>query len=1081
MPTNEKALINYNHVVSYNNTPDNQVGTDADQDRIFGTGNLQRTVPTPTGDIAYVRKFGLAHTITDLTDITDPGVANLTWTVKTVSTAATTTTYGSRANGGAYSDGGTTGSATAIILEASVSGATTVLPTTMGITDSVVGALTINLPAESVTSTDPRTFYLARSGSSYYDSSYKYGGARHTPVLTSSAFPYMDIATAYGALAASNNDAVEILDSETYDEDLTSDNQALDSADTIVYSKSSENPIITRGVGARVTREVSQVYNNSNAVFFNSSGDDGTGDGTWQNPFRTAPTSITNRGGLHVVYGGIGAIVSDSYVTSTGVVIDDTFNFEPEYGYTPSLIGNNEGQTLDGRVNSIIDGWTVSNIASGNSTAIRLFSAVSQSSAIKNCTVTSNGEVINNDVGNDYSGDILNCVVHGGTIGINLDNFTFSGSLKKCIIYDNTIYGITGDSTTANTLSGNINNNVLYNNNVGIYLGSYNTVSGTIENNTIYNSTTYGIDMSSLATFSGTVRDLIVWGSGTFDLYRSAGAAITITNSNYGTNSGFTIGAGCIITDPEFCKITIPYELGISSNSGAYRTGTGSDDMGAKIRIIEIDAIDIVLNGLKINGQDQSFNGIFIRDTSDHTGLSIKWCSIYSFNGISVDLYDDDTNLDAIISNNLIHNSGNGIKLNYGNNSFRENIVYNNTVYGLWLNQNVHTINHCVFFNNQYGVYLDDDSGGIILKNCIFNENGLYGIFSSVVSFAITYCCITDGYTTNIDVSDDSNIFNYPLFVNTESNSENFNIKTTESGYNYNSACKNSSDSATFPDIGAYDINRDVSSNYWKKHQFTYNPRVVSFTINSKGNKKFSSGTGTQWNWSKGRKRGFDLSWKTGQYSDETDRLKVEYFNSIYQRADNEIANELVKVRFNPLPSQQIDSGTSATVSATGKTITDSAKSLVENEHSGYHAGIKFTSGSATGGITAATKKLLVTPSPAWTADQWIGYYFPYNGYYYYITDNDADELTLSDPDGTLSNASNIDWTIEKYFKITSNTGTVLTVEDDDSELVAGTYDWIIRFIECHILSPNMKYSQPRYYWQKETWKTGYKMYLEEV
>jgi hypothetical protein len=586
------------------------------------------------------------------------------------------------------------------------------------------------------------------------------------------------------------------------------------------------------------------------------------------------------------------------------------------------------------------------------------------------------------------------------------------------------------------------------------------TVTATVSNTIIHTVSGYGIENTTGINITISYFDFYNYTTGKWD------ANVTSNNELSG--------------DPQFCKLTTPYEFGLSSNSPCVNADATGDTTGADLRIIEIDAADIVINGIKVNGQEQMNGGIFVRDTVNHTGANVRWCSVYNFQGIAVDIYDDGTDTDAIISNNLIYGNGNGLRIAYGGNTANENCIYNNTIYGLHSDYTVNSYNHNVFYGNQYGIYLESNSSVVTIKNSIFHSNSLYDI-NSEVSVVIRYSCLTGAVNTNVDISATSNTTNNPLLINTTSGSENFNIKTTEGGYSYNSSCKDASDTTAFPDMGAYDMDRAITGDAWKKHTFTYNPRVLDYQINSKGNTTFNSGTGTQWNWSKGRKRGFQLKWQTGQYSDETDRLKVEFLNSLYQRADKERSNDAVRVRFNPLPSQQIESGTAATVSATGKTITETGTGWVEDEHKGYHVGIKFDSDSANGTITAATKKLLVAPSPAWTNDEWIGYYFPYNGYYYYITDNDADELTLSDPDGTLSNVSNIDWTIEKYFKITENTATVLTVEDDNSELVAGSYDWIIRFIECHVLSPNMKYKQPRYYWQKETWKTGYGMYLEEI
>jgi hypothetical protein len=284
MATNEKILVNYLHQTTYTNTINNQVGTDSDQDSIFGTGNLQRTVPTPAGDIAYVRKFGTAHTITDLTNLSDPGVANLTWTVKT---ADGVTTYGSRANGGAYTDGSTTASATAIRLEAAASGGNVTLPANMTITDATFGALTVILPAETIYDGDTRIFYISAGGSSYYDTGYIYGGGRHTPVLNSSRYSYFDLNAALSALASANEDGIEILDSATYDEKLD-----IALANFFVYATSGQNPIITYGIGQRTTRDVSGLFNNANSIFFNENGTNvdtaATGyEDTWHDPYAT--------------------------------------------------------------------------------------------------------------------------------------------------------------------------------------------------------------------------------------------------------------------------------------------------------------------------------------------------------------------------------------------------------------------------------------------------------------------------------------------------------------------------------------------------------------------------------------------------------------------------------------------------------------------------------------------------------------------------------------------------------------------------------------------------------------------------
>jgi hypothetical protein len=79
-----------------------------------------------------------------------------------------------------------------------------------------------------------------------------------------------------------------------------------------------------------------------------------------------------------------------------------------------------------------------------------------------------------------------------------------------------------------------------------------------------------------------------------------------------------------------------------------------------------------------------------------------------------------------------------------------------------------------------------------------------------------------------------------------------------------------------------------------------------------------------------------------------------------------------------------------------------------------------------------------------------------------------------------LTNEASIDWSIEKYHKIEKNDGTILTV-NDDLAMTTGTYDYIIRFIECFINKHAFNYSQVLYYWDQENWKNGYSIELEEV
>ncbi|KKK75017.1 hypothetical protein LCGC14_2877960, partial [marine sediment metagenome] len=63
-------------------TPQNQVGTDVDFLNSYPDFSPVRTVPTPSGDIAYIRKFGTDYLIKQVTAVTATGDVNMIFTVK---------------------------------------------------------------------------------------------------------------------------------------------------------------------------------------------------------------------------------------------------------------------------------------------------------------------------------------------------------------------------------------------------------------------------------------------------------------------------------------------------------------------------------------------------------------------------------------------------------------------------------------------------------------------------------------------------------------------------------------------------------------------------------------------------------------------------------------------------------------------------------------------------------------------------------------------------------------------------------------------------------------------------------------
>jgi hypothetical protein len=1052
----EHIEINYNHRIAYNNTDLNAIGA---------TTNLTlRTITAPAaGTTNYVRKFGADYLIKQVTDMTLTGDANMTFRVY----AADGTLLGTSTNA-AFTAGATLTTAQSCYLEIEANGGAVVVITPITIdTDVDAGGLAFVCAAETIADGDTLRLYLSDTSSTYYDANYMYGGARHTPAVGDSRLPYFHPEAADTALAART--IVHVLDSATYEVS----EYAISGASTIWQAALGQTPTITSGVGARVSREVSVQYNNVTAVYFNENGNDAN-PGTWQEPKLTIAGAIAARVAHDIIYGGTGATVSGG-IFSENITIAAAYLLEPDYGYIPSVnaiqITNVGGEIYGFITTQITSGISLTGNIQDNTVHDFVGSGVFLGAA-----------AIETDLN---GGNILRNHIYGSSIGIQqAQNASVTGTIEKNIIHDGVhaggiLAGIIMDASGGRTNSINVRNNVIYNNyEDGLYLYTHTqNLTGNIENNTIYNNNQYGIYAEENAGGNiTTVRNNIIWNNTTFDLYLGAGA-VTITESNYGTNSGFTIGAGCITTDPEFCYTTLPYKFGISANSGAYRTDTSSDDMGAHLRCIEINNSDITINGFYIDGQEQYNNAIFIVDNAGHTGTIIKWNNIFDYQGQQIDLYGT-ADTDATITNNKIYNGGNAIRLAYGGNTVQENLIYNNSIFGIWTDWTIQEFIHNVFYGNQYGIYLESNSAGITIRDCIFDQNSSYGIYSEV-ALVITYCDILDAVNSNVNITAASNLTDNPLFVNTNEGAEDFHIKTIEGGYVSDSACKESASDGK--DIGAFDVSYSVANDYWKLYELAYNPKVMDFGNRPKGAVQFTDAEGGLDNWAKAHKRVFGLAFGQNQYTTEVLRNKLKLFSvDMMRKRENTYVDSQTIFRVHFQPTTYLESGT-GTVDGTGKTIQDITQDWTENKFKGWHVGVQYTSGVGTGTLAAVARTLTVNPSPVWTVNQWIGYYFHYAGNYYYILSNTADILTLSDPLGNLVNDISIDWEIEKYFKIISNIETSLCVSDDDDELPTGSYEYYIDFIECKVQRPEFSFNQDIYLWTREHSKKGFAIIFEEV
>jgi hypothetical protein len=1055
---NEKILFHYRHTIVYLQDDQNAIGAT--------TSITLRTVTSHNDtNCKYVRKFGTDYLIKDVTDIEDPVDVNMIFRVY----AEDGTLLGSRTGGGAFVDGSAVDPAQPCYMEIEASGGNvTVLATITVDTDVDAGGKTFVCAAETVTDGDTLTLYLSETTSTYYDSDYKYGGGRHVPTGVE-MLPYFHPEAADAALGGAFT-IVTVLDSETYEVE----DYAISLANTVWQSALGQAATLTNGVGARETREVSTQYNNITAIYFNKSGNDAN-SGSWQNPKLTIAAAIASRAGRDIVYGGMEATITASFPE---FVTFGTDTLESDYGYTPTITHPSStiiSLTSDGAVKGFIIIGNLVNVGVGG---IPAGAKYVYDCSISNCSFGIQGQRVdtirNKFINNSSAGYYIYLVGVGGahteTVQFNYFDNNYRGirirqsavvlaltlDFDDNIIINNSESGfyVTRDGSGSLTISGSIDNNLLYNNGFGFWIFAVNTAALTADNDIFHSNNTA--------------------------IYTSF--ALTINYCNFYNNDTKFDGVGVVTSnneiagDPKLCKITSPYEFGLSSDSPCYRADAGGDDIGPKLRIIEINESDIEINGFIIDGQEYYNNAIYILDTVNHIGNINKWCTIEDFQGIAGDPYDDNTNTECQYLNCIIRNNGNGIKLSYGGNIIQECLIYGNTIFSIWSDYTSQTFNHNIFYGNYYGIYFESNTTGIIIKNCIFHGNSWRDI-SSEVSISTTYCCIT-GATDNVDISNTSNITDDPLFENVTSGSEDFHIKTTEGGYIHNSPCKDASDDDPVQDIGAYNVVRSVTSERWLKYQLETNPRDLNPFPKIKGEVNINNAEGSLKRYGVSTKRVFPFQYSDDDEQTEEQKNTLEYLALGLIPGVDELTEDDCEILLHILPNQKLFTGTSGMISATAKTIDDAAQEWQRNQFKGYWVGVKFTSGVDL--VIDSAAKTATKAGAGWTVNEWTGYYFYHNYYYYRILSNTATVLTLSDPDDTLINETASTYAIEKYFKILQNSKNQLLLEDKDDELVTGSYDYYIDFIKVQSINKNFTPIQDGFYYQKEFSKTGFPIAFEE-
>lgn len=1091
---NEKILVNYDHNQQFNNTPLNVVGAN--------TNTTLRTITAGDDtDTKYVKMFGSDYAIGDITNAvigtprSDGGGTNKWWFEFYNENGTLLATVKDELGASTFVDG--TAEASTKIYVKIVWKAGTVSITnadTIALTTDVDAPLTLFFAGESFTSGEI-FISVSASGSTYYmrnqtDFDYKYGGERHTPDGTTK-LPYFDPVSAVAVLGGAFF-IVEVQDSEGY---LIDSELDLNIAPMVLQASLGQTPIIIRTAGQSDYYMESTVMNNDNSVFFNENGND-SNSGKWNDPKKTI-NNVWLVSSVFVVYGGSGASVDSGIFTeSLGTLIESDRIFSVEYGYKPKWEPSGSfGISFTTARKPAINNFSL--IGNGGnafyqSATINHTSAFNHS--IRNCTFTNFDSAIfilffttSSWIG---EWNIKNCLFDNCGRGIIINDISASTNSSIMNINNNVFKNISNrgidficngaDSVIEN------NNNFFYNCVTGAYCTNTAATDVSIDNskNTFFNNTTsieYNLGTIS-GVFTHSLDNCLFNNSLTVAI--NTDTNITINNNCFFNNALDTSGIGVVTNnnpvsaDPIQCKITgeiSGWRLGISGGSSCYRAGSDSDNIGARLRIIEINASTVEVNGFILKGGDFYSTAIYIVDTAEHIGTIIKWNTFEDFSGIIIDLYDDNVNLDSDIQLNNFNNSGAGITLKYGNNSILNNIFYRLDYECIYLDQSLHTIEKNVFFFGNYGLNTANTALSISFKNNIIVSFSL--AINTIISMAVFFNCITDGVTASVDKSDASNINNNPLFRNTEIGSEDFNIKTLEAGDYRDSACKNAGSDGG--DMGAYILDRSTAQDNWSSYPLEHNPRIIQFSTIMKGLNKFEKINGGLDLFGKDIRQMFIMKWTSRQFSTRVLREKIKYFSMrVKTRFNQIISDELIKLRISFLPTQSMLTGTNGDVNVSEKTLIDTAAAMVENEWKGWHVGIVYTSG--TGLVIDATLKTATDSGAAWTVDQWIGYILYHNNNFYYVLSNTATALTLSDPNDTLSNTT-INYTLERYFKIESNTATRFCLNNDDGLLVAAlSADWYVRFIECIVQKPLIKFIQPRYFWQQETWKNGYQWIIEE-
>lgn len=1059
----EKLRLDYRQNPQYEEDDLNVVGATT-------STTLRTGLAVPGVNDAYVKKYGTQYPVLDVMDavVNIPrggGGGGAAVTLRYRIFAADGTLLGTITDNGAsaYVDGAAVAANTDIyiILDTQAPGVPSgpVAGDTITLTTNIDAGLTVVLSQESISfGGQAITWYVSSSGSTYYDSAYKYGGYRHVPVLGSAKYPYFGLQAALGAIGGGGGTIIEVLDSESYETSFFG--LTLNIAGMTLQSSLGQTPMLVQGRGARISRYSTQ-YHNGTAIYYNENGNNAN-TGLWQSPKATASGAWAAKGvAQDVVYGGTGATTYGSIVDSVTMNAADVLFADHEYvptieNSTPST--RTIHQTVAG---AIVDGF----IIRGSAGSVQGVASATVNIAAQDCTFTGCYQAF--AAVNNITSE--RCHIYGCSIafyeGGNAPTFTIRNNLIHDCWQGLWRYAGAGQSL------GNIEDNVFYRiSEYAIYFqtGDFN---GGLANNTVHDCKR-GVHAANGLT--GNVEEHIFHECSEFGVW--AGGAITENYCCYYLCGAATGGVGPhtnnfpIVSDPLFSDADAGW-LGLQPGSSCLRAdAAGTGDIGAEWNIINQTANGVTVDNFYVYGMHHMNKAFWYSGGFPHpTGLTLKWLTVYGFNGTTLEFPSNAISTIAI-DNSIITDNGVGIYFGDDSNSVSECLIYKNRRHGVYCGTGSQTISHCTFHQNEHSIYLGATATNITIIDTIISNSSLYEIYSPIF-VAPTYCCIDGTVSSSVDTSDPSNIFANPLFIDTTTiGSEDYHLRTTEGGYSFESPAKDAASDSY--DMGCYLIDREVTDWTWETYELAHHSWTLDERSVAKGAATFPNSDGDQKMSAISHRRQFTLRWNPTSAMDvesgpNRDRKFLEYISSLVQTDENGLASNqgLVRLHFRPreyiYPGTEIDvcdddivHGTAATgtVDADDATIYMATGNFVPNEFKGYHASIRWYE-SAVGVVNAAAETIAVAGAP-WVVNEWAGYWVRQGMYYFYILSNTVNTLTVSDPyDRLVDVAANFEFYIESYHKVLRNDDIYLYLHDPDSQLIDGSYEWFVDFIVCRLRS----------------------------